>query len=177
MSKQKSNQSSNTVTDKTTQSLASEIASREQVNSYLGASLGGMMMALPNPDPVLKSLGRDVEVYRDIQTDTAIKGAVRRRRSAVVGLEYGLEQGDASDKVMALCQQVLANIKLRPLIRELHDAAWYGYSPAEVYWAKTPMLRTLCKNPHTCLRPSFPRFRWGYCSPPAAVTAYPKTPT
>ena len=146
MSKQKSNQSSNTVTDKTTQSLASEIASREQVNSYLGASLGGMMMALPNPDPVLKSLGRDVEVYRDIQTDTAIKGAVRRRRSAVVGLEYGLEQGDASDKVMALCQQVLANIKLRPLIRELHDAAWYGYSPAEVYWAKTPSNSPLNKG-------------------------------
>lgn len=113
--------------------LAGEIASRERVS----LSFGGMMLSLPNPDPVLKRLGRDIEVYRDIMNDTAIKGATRRRRSAVVKLEYGLTQGDASDKVMALCETVLNRIKLRSLIRELHNAAWFGYSPAEIYWEKT----------------------------------------
>lgn len=112
--------------------LAGEIASRQSVNF----GFGGMMMSLPNPDPISKRLGRDIEVYREIMNDPAIKGATRRRRSAVVGLEYGLEQGDASDKVMALCKTVLSRIKLRSLIRELHDASWYGYSPAEVYWEK-----------------------------------------
>lgn len=116
----------------TSTALANEIASRERVQ----LSFGGMMLSLPNPDPVLKRLNRDIEVYRDIMNDAAIKGATRCRRSAVVKLEYGLTQGDASDKVMALCEQVLNRIKLRPLIRELHDAAWFGYSPAEVYWGK-----------------------------------------
>lgn len=123
-------------TTQITQSLSSEIASRAQATSYAGFDLGGLMMSLPNPDPVLKKLGRDIEVYRDILPDPAIKGAVRRRRSAVVGLEYGLDQGDASDRVMMVCQQAMANINMRSLTRELHDAALYGYSPAEIYWAK-----------------------------------------
>lgn len=116
----------------TSTAIAQEIASRERVQF----SFGGMMLSLPNPDPVLKRLNKDIEVYRDIMNDTAIKGATRRRRSAVVKLEHGLTQGDASNKVMALCETVLNRIKLRSLIRELHNAAWFGYSPAEVYWEK-----------------------------------------
>ena len=123
------------MTAQVTQHLSSEIASRAAA-MYGGFDMGGLMMALPNPDAVLKKLGRDVEVYRDILNDPAIKGAVRRRRSSVVGLEYGLTQGNASDKTLNLCQQTLANINMRGLTRELHDAALYGYSPAEVYWSK-----------------------------------------
>lgn len=70
----------------TSTAIAQEIASRERVQF----SFGGMMLSLPNPDPVLKRLNKDIEVYRDIMNDTAIKGATRRRRSAVVKLEYGL---------------------------------------------------------------------------------------
>lgn len=90
----------------------------------------------PIPILYLKKLGCDISTYRDILADPAIKGATRRRRSAVVGLEYGLEQGQASDRVMKLCEQTLANLSLRSIIRELHDAAWFGYSPAEIYWQK-----------------------------------------
>lgn len=117
-------------------SLADEIASRQSMTF----SFGGMMLSLPNPDPVLKRLGKDIEVYREIMNDPVIKGAVRRRRSAVVALEYGLEQGKASDKTMKLCEQVLSSIKLRSVIRELHDASWFGYSPAEIYWERTGSL-------------------------------------
>lgn len=117
-------------------SLADEIASRQSMIF----SFGGMMLSLPSPDPVLKRLGKDIEVYREIMNDPVIKGAVRRRRSAVVALEYGLEQGKASDKTMKLCQEVLAKLKLRGLIRELHDASWFGYSPAEIYWERTGSL-------------------------------------
>ncbi len=115
-------------------SLATEIASRDRVR----ISFGGMDLELPNPDPVLKRLGKDITVYRDVMVDAIVKGAVRRRRSSVVGLEYGLEQGNASDRVYQLCADVLAKIQLRPLIRELHNAVWFGYAPAEVYWEKTP---------------------------------------
>ena len=104
------------MTTQITQSLSSEIASRAAA-MYGGFDMGGLMMALPNPDAVLKKLGRDVEVYRDILNDPAIKGAVRRRRSSVVGLEYGLTQGNASDKTLNLCQQTLANINMRGLTR------------------------------------------------------------
>lgn len=117
-------------------SLADEIASRQS----MVFSFGGMMLSLPNPDPILKRLGKDIEIYREIMSDPVIKGATRRRRSAVVGLEYGLEQGKASEKAMALCEQVLTHINLQALIRELHDASWFGYSPAEIYWERTGSL-------------------------------------
>lgn len=113
-------------------SLSHEVASRNRI----AFSFSDIDLELPNPDPVLKKLGRDVEVYRDIMSDSTVKGARKRRRSAVVGLEHGLEQGDASERSMQLCEQVLANIKLETLLRELHDAVWFGYSPAEIYWAK-----------------------------------------
>ncbi len=115
-------------------SLATEIASRDRVR----LSFGGMDLELPNPDPVLKRLGKDITVYRDIMSDSTVKGARKRRRSAVVAMEHGLEQGDASDRVYQLCADVLAKIQLRPLIRELHNAVWFGYAPAEVYWEKPP---------------------------------------
>lgn len=123
------------MTAQVTQHLSSEIASRSAA-MFGGFDISGLMMSLPNPDTVLKKLGRDVELYRDILNDPAIKGAIRRRRSSVVGLEYGLTQGNASDKTLTLCQQTLANINMRGLTRELHDAALYGYSPAEIYWQK-----------------------------------------
>lgn len=112
--------------------LADEIASRDRIR----ISFGGMDLELPNPDPVLKKLGKDITVYRDIMSDSTVKGARKRRRSAVVAMERGLEQRKASDRVMKLCELVLDNIKLKQLIRELHDAVWFGYSPAEIYWKK-----------------------------------------
>lgn len=41
-------------------SLADEIASRQS----MVFSFGGMMLSLPNPDPILKRLGKDIEIYR-----------------------------------------------------------------------------------------------------------------
>lgn len=113
-------------------SLSQEVASRGRVRF----SFDGIDMELPNPDPVLKKLGNDIEVYREIMSDSTVKGARKRRRSAVVALEHGLEQGDASERTMKLCEQVLASINLNQLVRELHDAVWFGYSPAEIYWVK-----------------------------------------
>lgn len=114
----------------TKKSLSQEIATRRRAEFMID----GLAMSLPNPDPVLKRLGRDISVYRELLNDPAVKGATRRRRSSVKALEYGLTQNHANTKTLQLCEQVLATIKLKKLIGGLHDAAWFGYSPAEINW-------------------------------------------
>ena len=56
-------------------SLSSQIATRHRSIDF--ASLG---MYLPNPDPVLKALGQDIKVYKELRADAHVAGCIRRRR-------------------------------------------------------------------------------------------------
>ena len=46
------------------------------------------MHYLPNPDPVLKKMGKDISAYREILSDSHVGGCVRRRKAAIKGLEW-----------------------------------------------------------------------------------------
>ncbi|MGO1000847.1 DUF935 domain-containing protein [Lysobacter sp. CA196] len=109
---------------------AGELALRSR-----GAAAIGGGMYLPNPDPVLKKLGRDVTVYRDLLADAAIGGCVRRRKSAVRSLERGIERAGTQARVAKVIDQMLERLKLTKLIPEILDATLYGYQPLEVVWA------------------------------------------
>jgi phage gp29-like protein len=104
---------------------------------------------LPNPDPILKGLGRDIEVYRDLRSDGHIAGCIRRRKAAVLGLEPTLERGSAGARVLRDCEAILRDLDtdtdpdgpatepgLRRLISEALDGALYGYQPLEVTWGR-----------------------------------------
>ena len=95
--------------------------------------LGGEMH-LPNPDPVLKTLGKDVPVYRDLLTDASVGGAVRRRKAAVIGMERGIDRGKAQSRVAQRIDRVFRRLKLRQIISEILDATLFGYQPLEVIW-------------------------------------------
>ncbi|GJK13414.1 hypothetical protein TUM16664_11870 [Enterobacter cloacae] len=74
--------------------LTEQIASRSRSIDFFG--LG---MYLPNPDPILKSQGRDIRIYRELRTDPLVGGCIRRRKAAVKSLERGLERGHAPARV------------------------------------------------------------------------------
>lgn len=112
-------------------SLSAEIATRDRSPDF--ASLG---MYLPNPDPVLKALGRDIKVYKELRTDAHVGGCVRRRKSSVKTLEYGLDRGKAKSRVARSIESMLADLPMDRLITEMLDAALYGYQPLEVMWGK-----------------------------------------
>ena len=62
-------------------SLSEQIATRERSIDF--HTLG---MYLPNPDSVLKALGKDIKVYRELRADAHVGGCVRRRKAAVKAL-------------------------------------------------------------------------------------------
>ncbi|MBS1186719.1 MAG: hypothetical protein H6R04_737 [Burkholderiaceae bacterium] len=93
-------------------------------------------MLLPNPDPVLKKLGKDIQVYRDLRTEPQVGGNIRRRKGAVLALEHGIDRGKAKSRAAALIESVFARLPMNRIISEILDASLYGYQPIEVVWGK-----------------------------------------
>lgn len=105
-------------------------------------ALSGWAMAdwLPNPDPVLKALGRDIEVYRDLRSDAHVGGCIRRRKAAVLALESRLSRCAAPARAAKAIEEWLKDLPLTVILSELLDAALYGYQPAEINWGKVGTL-------------------------------------
>ncbi len=112
-------------------SLSDQIATRGRSIDF--HALG---MYLPNPDPVLKSLGRDIKVYRELRADAHVGGCIRRRKAAVKALEWGLDRDKAKSRVAKSIESIFADLDLSRIITEMLDAVLYGYQPLEVMWGK-----------------------------------------
>ncbi len=95
---------------------------------------------LPNPDPVLRARGGRIELYRELRTDAHVGGCVRRRKSAVKALEWGLDRGRARSRVAREVEAIFADLDLERLIGEAMDAVLYGYQPLEILWRKAGSL-------------------------------------
>jgi len=89
---------------------------------------------LPNPDPVLRKMGKSIQVYRDLRADAHVGGCVRRRKAAVLALEYGVDRENANSLVVDFVEAMLADWKIDRIISEILDATLYGYQPLEVAW-------------------------------------------
>lgn len=114
-----------------TKSLSDQIATRGRSIDFYG--LG---MYLPNPDPVLKALGKDIKVYRELRADAHVGGCIRRRKAAVKALEWGLDRDKAKSRVAKSIEAIFADLDLSRIITEMLDAVLYGYQPMEVMWGK-----------------------------------------
>jgi len=114
-----------------TASLTDQIATRERsINFY---ALG---MLLPNPDPVLKAQGRDIQVYRNLRSDALVGGCIRRRKSAVKALDWGLDREQAASRVAKSIKGILDDLDMERIIGQMLDATLYGYQPMEVMWER-----------------------------------------
>lgn len=92
-------------------------------------------LLLPNPDPILKAQGRDIKVYRDLCTEPLVGAAIRRRKSAVKALQWGLDRGRAASRVAKGVQAMLDRLDMERIIGQMLDATLFGYQPMEVMWA------------------------------------------
>lgn len=104
----------------------------------LRSRVGGAMNVsgrLPNPDPVLRKMGKSIEVYRDLMGDAHVGGCIRRRKSAVLSLEYGIDDESENPQVNELILSVLKKLKMRTIISQALDAPLFGYTVMEVMWA------------------------------------------
>lgn len=111
--------------------LSEQIATRARSMDW-----HSMNMVLPNPDPVLKRMGKSIQVYRDLRSEADIGNGIRRRKSAVKRLERGLDRDKPQTAISKSIASMLAEWDWNILLGELQAAAFFGYSPVEINWDK-----------------------------------------
>lgn len=110
------------------QDLVKEIASRANAVDFWS-----FMHYLPNPDPVLKKMGKDISAYREILSDSHVGGCVRRRKAAVKGLEWRLTP-TGNNKTDEILTALFDRLPLSQIINQVLDACLFGYQALEVMW-------------------------------------------
>lgn len=111
--------------------LSNHLATR--ANSLDFYALG---MLLPNPDTILRSQGKSITTYRDMQVDALVGSCVTRRKASVQALDFGLDRGQASSRHGKAVQAMLDALPLTTIIEQMQDAVLYGYQPMEVIWGQ-----------------------------------------
>jgi phage gp29-like protein len=111
--------------------LGKEIATRDRAALY---TIAGW---LPNPDRVLKKIGKDIEVYRDLVTDGHVRGCIKSRKAGVLSLQYGLDRGKARSRVAGIVGDVFQNLNMPRIVSEMLEACQFGYAPMEIIWEHT----------------------------------------
>lgn len=91
------------------------------------------MHYLPNPDPVLKKMGRDISVYREILSDSHVGGCVRRRKAAIKGLEWRITP-TGNEKTDEILTALFDHLPVSQIINQILDATLFGYQALEVMW-------------------------------------------
>lgn len=99
----------------------------------------GMWSYLPDPDPVLKKLGQDMSVYRELLTDAHVWACYESRTAGTLSREWGLVQpdrGEASEKIMDACEDMLDGLDVVQILTDALDAPWFGMAPLEITWRR-----------------------------------------
>jgi phage gp29-like protein len=118
--------------EKTTRdSLIDEIASRKRSIDFY--SLG---MYLPNPDQVLKKMGKDIKVYNELITDAHLGGCLTSREAGVTSLEWEIDRGKSKSRQAKLIEDLFNDLDLDRIMGEILNAPLFGYQPLEVLWEK-----------------------------------------
>lgn len=119
--------------------LAKEIATRDTDPSFYGA-----LNVLPNPDTVLRKLGRAQDVYDAIISDAHVIGELRSIRSGMLAYEWRLLAGgdSAADKrALELCEAVMQRrpapgMQWSDVIWNMAGAVFRGFVTHEVVWQR-----------------------------------------
>jgi phage gp29-like protein len=89
---------------------------------------------LPNPDTILRKIGRGFEVYRELKNDPHVWSCIQSRKSGVLSLQWTLEQMDAPDEVYSLIRQIFDNLDIYQIESDILEAPLFGFQPIEIIW-------------------------------------------
>lgn len=106
--------------------LSADIATRRISKDYYS-----IFLDLPNPDPILKSIGRDIEVYEQLRNDSRVAAVVQSRKSAVL-----MQKWEVSGPRSEFYTDVFSKYKMHQNISKILDAVLYGYQINEIMWDK-----------------------------------------
>lgn len=108
-------------------------ATRSRANDFVR-----LMRSLPDPDPVLRKMGRGITALQELLTDSHLESVWSVRCAATSGAEWfmaaGKEGGREQEAADAFAGE-LKDMDIPRIIEEMMDSVAYGYSPLEVLWS------------------------------------------
>ncbi len=112
-----------------TRSLSQEIATRQRSIDFY--SIG---MYLPNPDPVLKKMGKDISIYKELRSDPIVHGCITSRKAGVKKLSWEIDRGKAKSRQAKYLTDAVTALPVDRIITQMLNAPLYGYQVLEVMW-------------------------------------------
>jgi len=108
-----------------------EIATRQNSIDW-----AGVVGYLPNPDPVLFKLGRDMTAYEDIIADPTLNATISQRKSGVKSKLWEIDRGKSKSRQAKVIQECFDSLDIAKIEEDILDYFLTGYSPIEVVWDK-----------------------------------------
>ena len=107
-----------------------EIASRQNSLDW-----GGLIAFLPNPDPVLLKIGRDMTVYQDILFDSHLTAVISSRKAGVKSMLWEIDRGKSKSRQAKVIEMVFKKkLDIPRIMNDSLDYFLYGLAPLEVMW-------------------------------------------
>jgi phage gp29-like protein len=110
------------------QPLSGELATRARCD-YVS-----VLSALPDPDEVLRKMGRDITVYKEMLTDPHVGACVNSRKSGTKKRLWDIDRGKSKSRPAKFIENLFNDYRLRNVISEILDATWWGMQPIEIMW-------------------------------------------
>ena len=119
------------VSHRTRSELFSISASQEVISG-----VKALNAVMPNPDPVLKARGQDIQIYRELEVDAHVAACIQSRKAGTLSLEWMVSvNGTAAESPEAkFLKEVFGDMDLRRTIQDILDAPLYGHQELEIYW-------------------------------------------
>lgn len=108
----------------------SQWATRKRARDDFYISFDG----LPNIDPILKCLNKDVEVYEQVLSDTRVRAAVRQRKAKITGMEWDFKGANTPDDQKEILTSLFNSYSMRNVLSQILNASAFGRQVFEINW-------------------------------------------
>lgn len=108
--------------------------SRYRTGSSLYGAFNQFFKSLPNPDIVLKKLGRGVEVYEDLKIDGHVSSCIQSRQAAILGQKWSINRNREDTPESKFIQDVFERIDVYTIAEHLLEAPFFGAAYMEILW-------------------------------------------
>jgi phage gp29-like protein len=108
-----------------------EVASRQNSLEW-----GGLIGYLPNPDPVLINIGRDMTVYQDIRHDPHLTAVISSRKAGVKSMLWEIDRGKSKSRQAKAVTLAFKKLDIYRIVNDILDYFLTGLAPTEVMWDK-----------------------------------------
>ena len=111
-------------------SLTTELATRSKSIDFF--ALGNMY--LPNPDPILRAEGKNIQVYRDLLTDDRVSAGMVNRFSRTKSLDWQIDKGKVKSRQAKAVEATIKRLKVHRIIDAILQCRGYGNAPIEIIY-------------------------------------------